>query len=126
MTNRTLLIVTSLIAAVLGTLHISDDIVRGIDAGGPETYTGMLIVVGWLYATLVLTDRRWGLVVILLLAIGGAAVPYLHMRNGLAGGRIANTSGMLLWVWTLFMLGVTAMLSVALSIRELWTLRRTS
>ena len=126
MTNRTLLIITSLIAAVLGTLHISDDIVRGIDSGGPETYTGMLIVVGWLYATLVLTNRRWGLVVILLLAIGGAAVPYLHMRNGLAGGRIANTSGMLLWVWTLFMLGVTAMLSVALSIRELWTLRRTS
>ena len=124
MTNKTILIITSLIAAVLGTLHISDDIVRGIDPGGPETYTGMLIVVVWLYATLVLTDRRWGLVLILLLAIGGAAVPYLHMRNGLAGGRIANTSGMLLWVWTLFMLGVTSIFTAVLSVRGLWSLRR--
>ena len=124
MTNKAILIITSLIAAVLGTLHISDDIVRGIDPGGPETYTGMLIVVVWLYATLVLTDRRWGLVLILLLAIGGAAVPYLHMRSGLAGGRIANTSGMLLWVWTLFMLGVTSIFTAVLSVRGLWSLRR--
>ena len=123
MTNKTILIITSVIAAVLGTFHISDDIVRGIDAGGPETYIGMLIVVVWLYATLVLTDRRWGLLLILLLAIGGAAVPYLHMRNGLAGGRIANTSGMFFWVWTLFMLGVTSMFTVILSVRGLWGLR---
>jgi hypothetical protein len=123
MTNKTTLIITSVVAAVLGTLHISDDIVRGIEPGGTETYTGMLIVVVWLYATLALSDRRWGLALILLLAIGGAAVPYLHMKNGLTGGRIANTSGVFFWVWTLFMLGVTSMFTVALSARELWRLR---
>jgi hypothetical protein len=68
----------------------------------------------------VLTDRRWGLVLILLLSIGGAGVPYLHMRNGLAGGRIANTSGMFFWVWTLIALGVTTILSAILSAVGLW------
>ena len=124
MTNRTILIITSLTAALLGTLHISDDIVRGFEPGRSETYTGMLIVVVWAYATLVLTDRRWGLVLVLLLSIAGAAIPYIHLRNvGLTGGRIANTSGVFFWVWTLFMIGVTSMLTVALSVRELWRLR---
>jgi hypothetical protein len=122
--DKLTLTVTSLIAALLGTFHISDDIVRGFEPGGPETYTGMLIVVLWLYATLVLSERRVGLILMLLLAIGGSAIPYIHLRNvGLAGGRIANTSGMFFWVWTLFALGVTSMFTVILSARGLWQLR---
>ena len=124
MTHRTTLIVTSVLSALLATFHLADDVVRGFERGGPEMYTGMLIVVVWLYAALVLADRRWGLVLILLLSIGGAAVPYIHMRNGLAGGRIANTSGMFFWVWTLLGLGVTTMLSAILAARGLWKLRR--
>jgi hypothetical protein len=84
-------------------------------------YTGMLIVVVWLYAGLVLADRRWGLVLLLFISVGGLGVPYLHMRNGLAGGRIANTSGMFFWVWTLLALGVTSMFSIALTARGLWS-----
>ena len=117
------LTVISLLSALLFTFHLADDVVRGFERGGPEMYTGMLIVVVWLYATLVLADRRWGLVLLLLLSIGGSAVPYIHMNNGLAGGRIANTSGMFFWVWTLLALGVTSMFSVVLSARRLWSLR---
>ena len=124
MTNRTTLTVTSLLAAALGTFHLADDIVRGFEPGGPEMYTGMLIVVAWLYATLVLGGRRLGLVVVLLLSIGGAAIPYIHMSKGLAGGRIAGTSGMFFWVWTLLALGVTSMFSVVLSAQGLWSLRK--
>lgn len=123
MTHRVTLTITSLLAALLGTFHLADDVVRGFEPGGPEMYTGMLIVVVWLYATLVLADRRLGLVLVLLLSIGGAAVPYLHMGRGLAGGRIANTSGMFFWVWTLLALGVTSLFSVVLSARALWSLR---
>jgi hypothetical protein len=121
MTHRTTLNVVTVIAALLATFHLSDDIVRGFERGGPEMYTGMLIVVVWLYAGLVLSDRRWGLLVLLFMSIGGLGVPYLHMRNGLAGGRIANTSGMFFWVWTLLALGVTSMFSIALAARELWS-----
>jgi hypothetical protein len=123
MTDKITLTVVSLVAALLATFHLADDVVRGFERGGPEMYTGMLIVVVWLFAALVLADRRWGLVIVLLLSVGGAAVPYIHMRNGLAGGRIANTSGMFFWVWTLLALGVTSMLSIVLSARRLWNLR---
>jgi hypothetical protein len=124
MTHRITLTITSLFSALLATFHLADDVVRGFEAGGPEMYIGMLIAVAWLYATLVLAGRRLGLVLILLLSIGGAAIPYIHMSKGLAGGRIAGTSGMFFWVWTLIALGVTSMFSIVLSARGLWSFRK--
>lgn len=125
MKPNVVLTVTSLVSILLFTVHLADDIVRGFERGGPEMYVGMLIAVAWLYATLVLAERRWGLIVLLLLSIGGAAVPYIHMGGaGLVGGRVANTSGMFVWAWTLLALGVTAMFSAILSARGLWSLRR--
>ena len=44
---------------------------------------------------------------------------------GLVGGRIAGSSGMLLWVLTALTLGVTATVSVILSGRGLWSVWRT-
>lgn len=121
MNERIVLATMSVLAAVLGSFHLTDDIVRGFEAGGPETYTGMMIVVVWLYAALVLSGRRAGYVIVLLGSILGAAIPYLHMRFGLAGGRVANTSGMFFWVFTLFALGVTSILSAILAARGLWS-----
>jgi hypothetical protein len=46
------------------------------------------------------------------------------MGKGLVGGRIAGSSGVFFWVWTLFALGVTASFSAILSARGLWSLRR--
>lgn len=63
--------------------------------------------------------------IILLASIGGAGIPVLHtMGKGLVGGRIANSSGVFFWVWTLLALGATASVSVVLSARGLWTLQR--
>ena len=121
--NRTL-IVTSLLSILLGLFHLTEDIVRGFERGGPEMFTGVLIAAVWLYATLALADRRSGLVILLVLSIGGAGVSYIHMRGaGLAGGRIANSSGIFFWVFTLLTLGVTSTCSVMLAARELWNLR---
>ena len=41
-----------------------------------------------------------------------------------AGSRIANSSGAFFFIWTLFAIGITSLLSVILSIRGLWSLRR--
>jgi hypothetical protein len=82
----------------------------------------VLILVVWLYGALVLAERRSGYVIMLLLSIGGAAVPAIHMRGaGLVGGAIANSSGVFFWVWTLIALGVTATFSAILSVRGLWS-----
>ena len=43
---------------------------------------------------------------------------------GLVGGRIVGSSGIFFWVWTFIALGVTAVFSLILSARGLWSLRR--
>ena len=79
----------------------------------------------YLYATLMLAERRWAHVIVLIGSLGGAAVPYLHMTGpGLVGGKAANSTDKFFWVWTLFALGATALVSVVLSARGLWRLQR--
>ena len=119
------LTVTSLLSILLFTLHLSDDIVRGFEPGGFKQTSGILIAVLWLYGTLMLSGRRSGYIIILLGSLLGSLMPLAHMRGaGLVGGRVAGSSGMLLWVWTLITIGITAFFSVVLSVRGLWRLRR--
>jgi hypothetical protein len=80
----------------------------------------MLVV--WLYGATVLAGRRSGYIIMLLGAILGSMVPVAHMIGvGMVGGRIANSSGKLFWVWTLLTLQVTAIFSFILSARGLWS-----
>lgn len=121
------LIITSLLSILLMTFHLSDDVVRGFEPGGFRNVIGGLMLVVWLYGTLMLAGRRSGYIIILLGAILGTAVPLVHMRGaGLVGGRIANSSGKYFFVWTLLALQVTAIFSLVLSVRGLWSLRRRS
>jgi hypothetical protein len=123
MKRSVMLTITSLISILLFTFHLCDDIVRGIEPGGPKNISGVLMIVVWLYGTLVLAERRSGYIIILLGSILGSGVPVLHMMGkGLVGGRIANSSGIFFWVWTLITLQVTAIFSLILSARGLWSL----
>ena len=123
MKRSVLLTITSLLSILLMTFHLSDDIRRGFDSGGVSNLTAVPIFVVWLYGTLVLAGRRSGYVIILLGSILGSAVPVVHMiGKGLVGGRIANSSGIFFWVWTLITLQVTAIFSLILSARGLWSL----
>jgi len=125
MKHQVTLTITSLLSILLFSLHWADEIARGMEPGTLSGFGGLLILAVWLCATLVLAERRSGLVILLLGAILASGVPVLHMRGaGLVGGRIANTSGMFFWVWTNIALGATGMLSFVLSTRALWSLRR--
>jgi len=125
MKHQVRLTITSLLSILLFSLHWADEIARGMEPGTLSGFGGLLILAVWLCATLVLAERRSGLVILLLGAILASGVPVLHMRGaGLVGGRIANTSGMFFWVWTNIALGATGMLSFVLSTRALWSLRR--
>jgi hypothetical protein len=44
--------------------------------------------------------------------------------RGLVLGRYANTNAMFFWVWTNVALGASGMVSLVLSVRCLWNLRR--
>ena len=125
MKRSVMLTLTSLLSILLMTFHLSDDIVRGFEPGGVKNIIGVLMLVVWLYGTLVLAERRAGYIIILLGSILGSSVPILHMTgSGLVGGRIANSSGIFFWVWTLLTLQVTAIFSLILSARGLWSLQK--
>jgi hypothetical protein len=120
------LTVASLLSTVFMTLHLADDIVRGMEKGGLSSLIIVPILVIWLYGTLELSGRRSGYVIILLGSLLGAVVPVVHFRGtgGVAAGEIAKSGGSFFFVWTLIALGVTAVFSVILSVRGLWRLRR--
>ncbi len=123
MNRNVLLTITSLLSIVLLTFHLSEDIVRGFERGGPRNIIGVLLMVVWLFGTLVLAGRRSGYIIILIFSILGAGVPVIHMTGaGLVGGRIANSSRMLFWVWSLLTVQVTAIFSIILSALLLWSL----
>jgi len=123
--NR-LLTIASLLAILLFTFHITDDVVRGFEPGGFKNINVILIGFTWVFGTVVLAGRRSGYIITLLGSLLGCDVPLAHMRGaGFVGGRVANTSGMFFFVWTMLALGVTSLLCLFLSVRGLLSLRRT-
>ncbi len=125
MKNTGALTITALLTILLSSFHLADDVVLGFEPGGPSNYTGVMIMAVYLYATVMLGERRWAYVIVLIGSIGGAGVPYLHMMGkGLVGPRVVNSGAVFFWVWTLLALGVTASVSAVLSARGLWSLRR--
>lgn len=128
MKHQVTLTITSLLSILLFSLHWADEVARGLEPGTISASVGLLILAVWLCATLVFAERRWGLILILIGAILASGVPVLHMQGrGLVLGRYANTGGqfgMFFWVWTNIALGASGMLSLVLSARALWSLRR--
>ena len=114
--------VASLLSILFLTLHITDDIVRGISKA-ESSNTALLVLVVFLYGTLVLPERRSGHVIMLLIGLFAAAMPVMHMR-GAHYGEIARSPGGFFFVWTLWALGGLGGFTLILSARGLWDLRR--
>jgi hypothetical protein len=116
-----ILVVTSLLSLLLLTLHVTDDIVRGISKAEPSN-TALVVLVGFLYGTLVLAERRSGHVIMLLVGLFAAAMPVIHMM-GARYPDIAKSTGGFFFVWTLWALGGLGGVTVILSVQGLWRLR---
>ena len=121
MKENAVLVVTSLLSILLLTLHITDDIVRGISKAEPSNIALAVLVV-LLYGTLVLAERRLGYVIMLLVGLFAAGMPVLHM-GGTHYPEIAKSAGGFFFVWTLWALGGLGGLTFVLSARGLWRLR---
>ena len=120
--QRWLLPITSLLSILLLTLHITDDIVRGISKA-ESSNTALVVLTIFLYGTLVLADRRTGLVIMLLVGVFAAAMPVIHMR-GVHYPEIARSAGGFFFVWTLWALGGLGGVTIVLAARGLWSLRQ--
>ncbi len=122
MKHSIMLTIASLLCLLFLTLHITDDIVRGISKA-ESSNIALLVLVVFLYGTLVLPERRSGHIIILLIGLLAAAMPVLHMR-GTHYGEIAQSPGGFFFVWTLWALGGLGGFTAVLSARGLWDLRK--
>ena len=121
MKHNATLVASSLLSLLLLTLHVTDDIVRGISKA-ESSNTALIVLAVLLYGTLVLHERRSGHVIMFLVGLFAAAMPVLHMR-GAHYGEIARSSGGFFFVWTLWALGGLGGVTMMLSARGLWSLR---
>lgn len=126
MRYTTTLTITSLLSIVFTIFHLSDDFAHGISVGGMWTEVVLILLAVWLYGTLVLLERRSGLVIVFIMCLLASFAPVLHMmgRSGLSAG-IKGGAGFF-FSFTLMALGMTAPFSVFLSVRQLWQLQRAS
>jgi len=122
MRHNTILTVASLLSLLFLTLHITDDIVRGISKA-ESSNTALLVLVLFLYGTLVLPERRSGHIIMLLVGLFAAGMPVIHMR-GAHYPDIAASSGGFFFVWTLWALGGLGGFTFIAAARGLWSLRR--
>jgi hypothetical protein len=120
MKQNVVLTIASLLSILLMTLHLTDDIVRGMEPGTLPNLIALPILVVQLYGTLVLAGKRSGYVIILLGSLLLSVVPVVHMKGAGVGGALAKSNGAFFFIWTLLALGVTALFSVILSARGLW------
>jgi hypothetical protein len=123
-----MLMITSLISILLFSLHWADEVSRGLERGDLSSVGGIVILVVWLSAALLLRDRPVGLVLLLLASILGTGVPIVHMSGrGLVGGRIpAGSDGSLFWVWTNLAMSPVSAIALFLSVYGLWSRRRSA
>ena len=127
MNRNLLLMISSLLAILFGTIHLADDIVHGFEPGGlANLIMGGLLSVIWLYATLVLAGRLSGYIIVLLFSLLGMFVPYVHMSGQGVGAAssLSNSGGHFFFVWILFAIGITSAFSIILCLHGLWDLRR--
>jgi len=120
MKQTAILTTTSLLSILLLTLHITDDIVRGISEAEPSNIALFVLAV-LLYGTLVLAERRSGHIIMLVVGLFAVLMPVLHMR-GAHYSEIAKSTGGFFFVWTLWALGGLGGFTFILSARGLWNL----
>ena len=118
--------VTSLIAILLASFHLVDDIVYGSEKGVTPDLLMVVILAVWLYGTLMLSERLAGYIITLLGSLLGLIVFWVHVTGpgGLLGIEIGQMSGAFFFVWTLLALAIVSLLSLTLSAQGLWSLLR--
>ena len=110
--------VTSILSVLLLALHISQDIVFGFDRAGLNHLVGVAMLLVVVCGALLLRERPSGTVIMLLGGVMAVGMLPLHMRNGLRP-EFLEKSGALLFIWTLYVLGVTGAFAVILAVQAL-------
>ena len=129
MKQNLMLSIASLLLILLMTLHLTSDTIHaraGTPEAGGSTLVGVPVLAIWLYGTLLLAERRSGLIIMLVGSLIGIGMTVVHAMSpaGIFHGAIARSNPAFLFVWTLHALGVLGLFCFVLAVRGLWSLRR--
>jgi hypothetical protein len=121
--HDTVLIVLSLLNALFFALHLTGDVVFGLETGGRDILVGVLILAVYLYGAVGLPERLAGYIILLVGGLASAALPVMHTGRPL-GERFAQLPGGYFFIWTLLTMGATGLVAFVLSVEAIWSLRR--
>jgi len=122
--HNTVLVVLSLLNALFFALHLTGDIVFGIEQGGREILVGVLILAVYLYGAVGLPERLAGYLILLLGGLASAALPVIHTMGAPLGERFAELPGGFFFIWILLTTGATGLVAFVLSVQAIWSLRQ--
>ena len=123
MKRDTVLVVLSLLNALFFALHLTGDVVFGLETGGRDILVGVLILAVYLYGAVGLPERLAGYIILLVGGLASAALPVLHTGRPL-GERFAQLPGGFLFIWTLLTMGATGLVAFVLSVQAIWSRRQ--
>ena len=118
MKHNVMLIVASLLSLLFTIIHLTQDVMRQAE-GAVSFPIPVVIFAVWLYGTLMLSDRVWGYIIMLLGGLIGAGMIIVHSKGG-----VVSNSGGFFFVWTMFALSTTGWFTAILSARGIWTTLR--
>ena len=125
MKNNVTLTIASLLSVLFLTLHFTSDFLHN---QGELSLQGVivesLILIFFLYGTLLLAGRKSGYIITLIGGLGALGMPVLHLWRARSVAGAIDRPGAFIFVWALLCLGVTGLFSLILSVRGLWSLRR--
>ena len=121
MKRTTVLIVLSLLNALFFALHLTGDIVFGIEEGGREILVGVLILAVYLYGAVGLPERLAGYIILLLGGLASAGLPVIHTMGRPLGERFAELPGGFFFIWTLLTTGATGLVAFVLAAQIIWS-----
>src|SRR3954468_14525990 len=111
MKHNLMLIVASLLTLLLTIVHLAQDVI--LQPEGHVLYPIPVVVFAlWLCATLLLSDRLPGYIIMFLGGLIGAAMIVVHSRTG-----VVSKSGGFFFVWTMFALSATGWFTAILAAR---------
>jgi hypothetical protein len=122
--RSTVLTVLSLLNALFFALHLTGDVVFGIEKGGREILVGVLILAVYLYGAVGLPERLAGYIILLLGGLASAALPVIHTMGRPLGERFGQQPGGFWFIWTLLTTGATGLVAFVLSVQAIWSLRQ--
>ena len=126
------LIVISLLSTLLLSFHLTQDTLyarAGTEEALGSTLVAAPVLALFLYGALVLGERRWGYLLMLIQAVAALGMPIVHLSGPMGAltrpgraveGAVGTSAGAFLFFWTLMALGVTGTFGLLRSVRGLW------